>query len=232
MHMKDRAKKVAVFLWREWIRPAAFVAAIVFPFKSAIADWNWVPTGSMKPTILEGDLVFVNKLAYDLKVPFSLWRIGAWGNPERDEIVVFFSPHDETRLVKRVVGVPGDTLEMRDNVLYRNGAPLHYEIAAEHQFGRELYEDRHAIVARESGPDVSHWVLSLPSRPAARSFGPVTVPAGQYFVMGDSRDNSFDSRYFGLVERKRIVGRSSRVILSFDKNHYYIPRVGRSFSAL
>jgi len=87
-------------------------------------------------------------------------------------------------------------------------------------------------VARESGAEASHWVMSLPSRQAARNFGPVTVPAGQYFVMGDSRDNSFDSRFFGMVERKRIVGRSSRVILSFDKHHAYVPRVSRSFSAL
>lgn len=232
MHAKNRVRKVAAFLWREWIRPAALVAAVVFPFKSAIADWNWVPTGSMKPTILEGDLVFVNKLAYDLKIPFTLWRIGDWANPGRDEIVVFFSPHDETRLVKRVVGIPGDTLEMRDNILYRNGTGMRYEVAPDHPFARELHEDDRAIVARESGEDVSHWVMGLPSRQAARSFGPVTVPDGQYFMMGDSRDNSFDSRFFGLVGRKRIVGRSSRVILSFDKYHYYVPRVSRSFSAL
>jgi signal peptidase I len=232
MHRENRVRKMATILWREWIRPAAFVAAVVFPFKSAIADWNWVPTGSMKPTILEGDLVFVNKLAYDLKVPFTLWRIGEWGNPGRDEIVVFFSPYDETRLVKRVVGIPGDTLEMRDNIFYRNGAAMRYEIAPDHPFARELYEGNQAIVAREVGADTSHWVMSLPSRQAARNFGPIVVPDGQYFVMGDSRDNSFDSRFFGLVERKRIVGRSSRVILSFDKNHYYVPRVSRSFSAL
>lgn len=232
MRMTLRAKKIGSFLWREWIRPAAFVAAIVFPFKSAIADWNWVPTGSMKPTVLEGDLVWVNKLAYDLKIPFTLWRLGEWGNPGREEIVVFFSPHDETRLVKRVIGVPGDTIEMRDNVLFRNGLPMQYEIAPQHSFARELYEDERAIVAKESGGETSHWVVSLPSRQAVRSFGPVTVPAGQYFMMGDSRDNSFDSRFFGLVERKRIVGRSSRVILSFDKNHRYGPRFSRFLSAL
>jgi signal peptidase I len=186
----------------------------------------------MKPTILEGDLVFVNKLAYDLKVPFTLWRVGEWANPGRDEIVVFFSPYDETRLVKRVIGVPGDTLEMRENVLYRNGVPMRYEIAGSHPFGRELYEDNRAVVAKESSGEVSHWVMSLPSRQAARSFGPVTVPPDQYFMMGDSRDNSFDSRFFGLVERKRIVGRSSRVILSFDKNHHCLPRGSRTFSAL
>src|SRR5205823_7902682 len=116
--VKSKAlKKAAVYLWREWIRPAGMIAAIVFPLKSAIADWNWVPTGSMKPTILEGDLVFVNKLAYDLKVPFTLWRIGQWGDPARDDIVVFFSPKDGTRLVKRLIAGPGDTIEMRNNIL-------------------------------------------------------------------------------------------------------------------
>src|SRR3954468_16239261 len=105
------------YLWREWIKPLALVALIVFPLKSALADWNWVPTGSMKPTILEGDLVFVNKLAYDLKVPFTLQRLAAWDDPARGDIAVFFSPHDGQRLVKRVVAVPGDTIELRNNVL-------------------------------------------------------------------------------------------------------------------
>jgi signal peptidase I len=229
--MSDRMKKAATYLWREWVRPAAIACAIVFPFKSAVADWNWVPTGSMKPTILEGDLVFVNKLAYDLKVPFTLWRLGTWNDPKRDEVVVFFSPQDETRLVKRVIGVPGDVIEMKQNVLIRNGQPLEYEIVLQHKFGAELYEDRAAVVAREKSLEGSHWVMALPSHQALRDFAPVAVPPGHYFVMGDSRDNSFDSRYFGLVARERIVGRSGRVILSFDKNHLYAPRFGRSFSA-
>jgi len=90
-------------LWREWIKPFAVVAAVVFPLKSAIADWNWVPTGSMKPTILEGDLVLVNKLAYDLKVPFTLQRLAEWSNPERGDIaptcVAHYAKDLSTRLV-------------------------------------------------------------------------------------------------------------------------------------
>src|SRR5262249_34269477 len=110
MRISNRWRRVGRYAWREWIRPCAVIAAVVFPFKSAIADWNWVPTGSMKPTILEGDLVFVNKLAYDLKVPFTLQRLAHWDDPVRGDIVVFFSPHDGTRLVKRVIALPGDTL--------------------------------------------------------------------------------------------------------------------------
>jgi signal peptidase I len=230
MKLKEKLCRLGQYWWREWIRPTALVAAIVFPFKSAIADWNWVPTGSMKPTILEGDLVLVNKLAYDFKVPFTLQRLASWSDPAHDDIVVFFSPFDGVRLVKRVVALPGDTLELRDNVLYRNGQAMTYEAATAQSFAREIHEDVHAVVAREFGAEGSHWVMALPSRKAVRSFPPVTVPAGKYFVMGDSRDNSFDSRYFGFVERERIVGRSQRVLLSFDKNHSYVPRVKRSFS--
>jgi signal peptidase I len=232
MTISKRLRKPILHLWREWVRPAAVIAAIVLPLKSALADWNWVPTGSMKPTILEGDLVLVNKLAYDIKVPFTLWRLAEWDQPRHEDIVVFFSPRDEVRLVKRVVGLPGDTLELRNNVLFRNGQPMEYEPAFAHPFGGEIYEDPQPELAREQAVGRAHWVMSLPSRPALRSFAPVTVPEGQYFVMGDSRDNSFDSRFFGLVERKRIVGRTSRVILSFDKNHFYAPRFQRTLAPL
>jgi signal peptidase I len=224
--------RASTYLWREWVRPAALIAVIVFPLKSAVADWNWVPTGSMKPTILEGDLIFVNKLAYDLKVPFTLSRLAKWDNPKRSDIIVFFSPHDGTRLVKRVIAAPGDTIEMRNNVLLLNGEKMQYDLPMINGFAHEIYEDRQPVVAKEHGADRPHWVMSLPSRPALRSFPAITVPEGKYFVMGDSRDNSFDSRYFGFVDRKQIVGKANRVILSFDKNHRYIPRFSRFLSGL
>jgi signal peptidase I len=232
MRKTNRWRKAAHYLWQEWLRPVAVTAAILFPLRSAVADWNWVPTGSMKPTILEGDLVFVNKLAYDLKVPFTCWHLAEWDNPSRGDIVVFFSPKDGTRLVKRVIAGPGDTIEMHDNVLFINGRKLDYEPSASHHFDGEIYEDSQPIVARERNQDDAHWVMALPSRAAMRSFPLLTVPSGKYFVMGDSRDNSFDSRYFGVVDRKQIVGRANRVLLSLDKNHFYVPRLKRFLSAL
>ena len=225
-------RRSAEYLWREWLRPALLIAAVVFPLKSAVADWNWVPSGSMKPTILEGDLVLVNKLAYDLKFPFTLWRLGSWSKPRRGDIVVFFSPKDGTRLVKRIIAGPGDAIELRNNVVVLNGERLTYDIRKEHPFGSEIFEDSLAIVAKEQSPDTLHWVMALPSRMARRDYPLTTIPPGKYFMMGDSRDNSFDSRYYGLVDQKQIVGRVKRVILSFDKNHHYIPRFKRSFSAL
>src|SRR5512146_1868347 len=99
--------------WRTQIRPLLIVALIVFSIRSSLADWNDVPSGSMRPTILEGDRVFVDNLAYDLKFPFTRWHIAEWSDPQRGDIVVFFSPHDGKRLVKRVVGLPGDVVELR-----------------------------------------------------------------------------------------------------------------------
>src|SRR5262249_45011110 len=103
------------------IRIFLLMILIVSSLRSALADWNDVPTGSMKPTIQEGDRVVVNKLAYDLKVPFTTIDIVKWGNPKRGDIVVLFSPVDGTRLVKRVVAIPGDKVEMRENQLFVNG---------------------------------------------------------------------------------------------------------------
>ena len=103
--------------WRKEFRPILILTVILFSVRSSLADWNDVPSGSMQPTILVGDRIFVNKLAYDLKVPFTTLHLAEWSNPQRGDIVVFYSPHDGKRLVKRVVGLPGDSIELRNDVL-------------------------------------------------------------------------------------------------------------------
>src|SRR6185436_3961428 len=117
--------------WQKEIRPLLVLALILFSIRSSLADWNDVPTGSMRPTILEGDRIWINKLAYDLKVPFMTRHIAEWSNPQRGDIAVFYSPHDGKRLVKRVVGLPGDTLELRENSVILNGEPVEYQPIAE-----------------------------------------------------------------------------------------------------
>src|SRR5450755_3383604 len=107
--------------WWQQLRGIVFIVVLFAAFRSAIADWNDVPTGSMIPTILEGDRIFVNKLAYDLKAPFTTTHLFTWANPNRGEVVVFFSPSDGVRLVKRVIAIPGDVVELRDNRLFLNG---------------------------------------------------------------------------------------------------------------
>lgn len=231
--MKAKVKQFGKWLWHEWIKPLIIVVAILAPVRSAIADWNDVPTGSMKPTILEGDRVFVNKLAYDLKIPFTTIHLATWDDPDRGDIVVLFSPADRKRLVKRVVGLPGDRIEMRNNVLFINGKHVSYESPDPGVVGRLSMADRDdAIFATEDLDGVEHAVMSTPESPAMRSFGPIAVPAGRYFVMGDNRDNSFDSRFFGFVERRLIVGRAVGVAFSVDRGRYYRPRIDRFFHGL
>ncbi len=219
-------KQIATKLWREW-RSLALFFMIMVPFKSAVADWNWVPTGSMKPSILEGEMVFVNKLAYDLKVPFTTLHVSTWGNPDRGDVVVFFSPEDGKRLVKRVIGLPGDIVQLRNGVLYLNGLPQQYSSTDSAPFRRDVFEDANPVVTIEHLADCDHYVMSLPGRQAVRSFGPLVVPPDQYFMMGDSRDNSADSRFIGPIPRAAIVGRVPRVLISLDPSRYFLPRPQR-----
>lgn len=219
--------------WRREIRPLLILALILFSIRSSLADWNDVPTGSMRPTILEGDRIWVNKLAYDLKVPFTTWHLAEWANPQRGDIAVFYSPHDGKRLVKRVIGLPGDTVELRENQLFINGDAVKYQpISAE--LLRDIPEGQRAgcVFATENLPGRVHAVGGIPAAPALRTFAPVTVPPGEYFMMGDNRDDSFDSRYWGTVKRSQILGRATAVVLSFDKQHYGLPRWQRTLTPL
>ena len=210
------------------IRVFLVMLLIVASLRSALADWNDVPTGSMKPTIQEGDRVVVNKLAYDLKVPFTTIELLKWSDPRRGDVVVLFSPVDGTRLVKRVVGIPGDRIYMRDNQLYVNRQP-----ATVQTIGVTIdREQGSAVLADENLAGRTHEVMFTPQMPAVRSFGPVVVPQGFYFVMGDNRDNSNDSRFIGLIARQRIVGRAMAVAFSLDRSHYFEPRFDRFFHAI
>ena len=214
--------------WRQEIRPILILAIILFSIRSSLADWYNVPTGSMNPTIIEGDRVFVNKLAYDLKVPFTTRHLAQWSNPQRGDIVVFFSPHDGTRLVKRVVGLPGDTVELRNEQLIINDQPVNYApLSAKISSQLPEAEQQESRFATEQLPEHPHAVMAIPNLPAKRSFGPLQIPAGHYFMMGDNRDNSFDSRYYGPVARSQIIGKATGVVYSLNKNDYWLPRTQR-----
>jgi len=219
--------------WRRDIRPILIIAVVLFSIRSSLADWNDVPSGSMQPTILVGDRVFVNKVAYDLKVPFTTWHLAQWSNPQRGDVVVFYSPHDGTRLIKRVVGLPGDTVELREEHLMINGQPVDYTPADQGTAASlPVTEQRGSLFATEKLSGHEHAVMSIPSLPAKRTFGPIQVPQGSYFMMGDNRDNSFDSRYFGVVDRKEILGKATGVVMSLDRSNYWLPRFGRFFKPM
>jgi signal peptidase I len=210
-------------LWQEHKGFALFLILMVI-FRSALADWNTVPTGSMKPTIVEGDRILVNKLAYDLRVPLTHISIFRFADPMRGDIVVFDSEAADTRLVKRVIGLPGDIVGMTANHLTINGVEAQYS---------DLRHGADAIFAIESYGGMSHRIELAPTGTSRfSSFGPVKVPQDRYLVLGDNRDNSADSRVHGFIPRGEIVGAAKTVVLSIDYDRYYLPRTERFFHSL
>ena len=219
--------------WREY-RSLVLFLMLMLGFRSAWADWVQVPTGSMNPTILEGDRVLVDKHSYGLRVPFTLAHLTRGDDPQRGEIVVFDSPLDGTSLVKRVIAVPGDSVALAGERLVVNGVAASYSAGDAAQLRTLLAATRSAdpVIVRESGAGPAHDILLMPGRSTRSLPQPVTVPEGMYFMLGDSRDNSADSRYIGFVPRRNIVGRATRVVLSLDPEHYYLPRAARWLHAL
>jgi signal peptidase I len=203
-------------------------------FRSAVADWMYVPSGSMNPTIVEGDRILVDKAAYGLRIPFTTTRLTRGSDPQRGDIAIFASPQDGTTLVKRIIGLPGDTIEMRDDVLFVNGTASNYDTAfdaADKDLpGTTRLEDHRYLTEKLDGRP--HAIMTLPRHPALRSFGPTAVPPGHYLVLGDSRDNSKDSRYIGFVPRDSMVGRAFKVAYSLDAERWYRPRTDRFFAPL
>jgi signal peptidase I len=214
---------------RRWIRNnRAFLLFLVGLglLRTAIADWNPIPSGSMRPTLLEGDVVLVSRTAYDLKIPLTDVSLARTGDPERGDVVTFTSPRDGVRLIKRIVGLPGDVVEMRDEVLRVNGAPVAYSDAV--SVSEPLRgATTPAVRATEHLGRRDHAVQFLPAQSAMRSFGPVTVPPDQYFMLGDNRDDSADSRYIGFVPRQVLIGRAHHVLVSADTLRNWLPRPGR-----
>jgi signal peptidase I len=215
---------------RKWLRDnrglLLFLAAFGL-FRTAVADYNPIPSGSMRPTLLEGDVVFVDRLAYDVKLPLTDIALASTGEPKRGDIVTFSSPRDGTRLIKRVVGLPGDTIALRGDVLYVNGVAARYtDPVVVREPEAELGATR-ALRLREQVAGDAREIQLLPDVRVPRDFGPVVVPAGSYFMMGDNRDDSADSRYIGPVPRRLLIGRTTRLLVSADILHHWVPRFAR-----
>lgn len=200
-------------------------------FRSAVADWNVVPTGSMQPTIRIGDRILVDKLAYDVRLPLTHVSLLHLADPQRGDIVVLDSHAAHERLVKRVIGVPGDEVAMRGNALFINGHPASYATSRYQGIHEDLRDPAHYETERYGA--MHHAIRLSDYRPSPVSnFGPVKVPTGQYLLLGDDRDNSMDSRYFGFFPRDEIVGRARHVVVSLDPQKHYLPRRGRFGAAL
>jgi signal peptidase I len=184
--------------WRQNVESLLVAVVVALLVRSSVVEAFWVPSGSMLPTIQIGDHLFVNKLAYGMHLPFVEKEITQWRPLQRRDIIVFTSPVDhKTDLIKRVIAVEGDKVELRNKHLYINDV----EVPDEHA----NFTDPHV---RDTAP--------------RDNFGPVTVPPGKFFVMGDNRDQSYDSRYWGFADATDVKGKATFIYWSWNSQTHWL----------
>ena len=208
-----------------------FVAVIIWiVLRSYVIEAFRIPSASMENTLLVGDFLFVNKAIYggELEIPFTgvrFWRLPGYADPQRDGIVVFRSVEDSTpdlNIVKRVIGAAGDTLQMARDTVYRNRRRLD-EPYALHLAGGAMPDPEFRLQQIRAW-QLSHYVGRDPARyrPTTHDWGPIVVPSGHYYVMGDNRDESYDSRFWGFLPRSHIVGKPMVIYLSVASDPWRI----------
>jgi signal peptidase I len=184
--MNPRWQKVLL----EYIEALAVALVLAFVIRTFVVQAFKIPSGSMLDTLLIGDHLLVNKFLYGTHIPFTDKVVLPLADPQHGDIIVFEYPEDPTKdFIKRVIGVPGDVIEIKDKTVYRNGQKL-------------------------DEPYVKHTSPAI--QPRRDNFGPVTVPPDKYFVMGDNRDESYDSRFWGFVDREKIRGKAWIIYWSWD----------------
>ena len=196
-----------------------------------------IPSGSMIPSLAVGDQIFVNKLSYGVRVPFTTNQLIEFSEPTRGDVAVFVCPDTpELNYIKRIVALAGDEVVVRNGILSVNG-----EVLPRESQGDKVYQDRHfesstwfefnALEETEGNHGVSYEVLADNARPApTRDFGPFVVPEGHVFMMGDNRDHSRDSRVFGAVPVGHIMGRAMFIWWSWGKDGFDTDRIGLSLA--
>ena len=217
----NRSRSAGRLFW-DWAKSFIIAVGLFVILRTFLVEAFKIPTGSMERTLLVGDFLLVNKAVYGAEIPFVRRRLPAIENPRRGDVIVFefpdTIPHDRSEynsrfFVKRLIGLPGDTLEMRDGQLYLNGVAQ-----------GERYVTRTDPDADFSGQDFDWQRTYLVRRAEARpgyhpsrnNWGPLTVPDRKYFVLGDNRDNSYDSRYWGFVPDSLVKGRPLIVYYSYE----------------
>lgn len=216
--------------WIEYTGSFFPVIALVFFFRSFLFEPFKIPSESMVPTLVVGDLILVNKFTYGIRLPVINKKIVQINNPQRGDVMVFKFPVDNsTDYIKRVVGLPGDKIEYRNKRLSVNGKPLQYQTMPDYLndtslvYSKQLTEDltgmQHRILNTTDAPNYDpRSLINFPNKDACKYDDEgflCTVPAGNYFMMGDNRDNSTDSRYWGFVPDENIVGKAFFVWLNF-----------------
>jgi signal peptidase I len=214
-------RRRAVGRWfLEWFKSIAIALVVWLTLRTFVVEAFRIPSGSMQQTLQIGDFLFVNKFLYGAEVPLLHTRLPAVREPERGEIIVFDSVEDpDMKVVKRLMGIPGDTLEMRAGVLYRNGGRVEepYAVPIDPDRGEDPL-----MRARMREWQVDAFAGTPPARylPDLHDWGPVVVPAESLFVMGDNRDGSYDGRYWGFLPRLNVRGRPLLVYYSYDAESF------------
>jgi signal peptidase I len=181
---------------QEYAEAIILAILIAFFIRTFLVQAFKIPSGSMKPTLLIGDHLLVNKFLYGVKIPYFRNTLIPIQEPKRGDIAVFIYPEDRSKdFIKRVIGVAGDTIEIRNKKIYLNGLP---------------YQDTHGVY-------VDDFIIPGTVQPRD-NFGPVTVPQGKIFTMGDNRDQSYDSRFWGFVDLKDVMGKAFIIYWSWDKD--------------
>ncbi len=209
---RPRSLATARWAW-EWTKSVLVAFALFVIIRTFLVEAFRIPTGSMENTLLVGDFLLVNKAVYGAEVPGTHLRLPAIDEPRRGDIVVFVPPHEPDRnYVKRLVGLPGDELEMRHKVLIRNGKPLFepYVIFTDQE--NDVFVPSMMCQLKYLAPGVP----ALGYRPTRDNWGPLLVPPGKYFFLGDNRDDSEDSRYWCMADRGAIRGQPLFIYYSFD----------------
>jgi signal peptidase I len=210
---KQQSKKLSLIV--DYARSFFPILLLVFSMRSFAYEPFRIPSGSLKPTLLVGDFILVNKFDYGIRLPVIHTKILSIGKPQRGDIVVFREPPTESRdLIKRVIGLPGDRVSYKDKVLYINGKEISQQFK---QYGTDQDDSSASwdvVEKQENLLGVTHHIYQIPAR--GNDDFDVVVPAGKYFMMGDNRDDSADSRVWGFLPEKNIIGKATRVWMSVD----------------
>lgn len=218
--MKASRRGASIGRWfLDWFKSIALAFVVWMFLRVFVIEAFTIPSGSMKNTLLVGDFLFVNKFLYGAEVPLIHKRLPMVREPRHGDILVFDSVEEDMKIVKRLIGVPGDTIAMRHGVVYRNGVPLTepYAVNSDPLNGMD-------VIARMRMREwqVKHFAGRVPARymPDLHEWGPVVVPPDSLFVMGDNRDDSYDGRYWGFLPRRNVRGTPLLVYFSYDAESF------------
>ena len=214
----EHHRSFATWLW-EWTKSIVVALIVWFFLRTFLVEAFRIPSGSMENTLLIGDFLFVNKALYGAEIPLIHTRLPAVREPRHNDVLVFDSVEDDIKVVKRLIGMPGDTLAMENGQLIRNGQRIDEPYAVHSDPTRSEQPVRREQMRAWQ---VKHYVGrdSSSYRPDLQTWGPIVVPADSFFMMGDNRDSSYDGRYWGFLPRKNVRGRPLVIYYSYDKDSW------------